>query len=154
MNQKLIIILILIAGGISSSLAYGVTNGTIIVGDITITGTCHGCSKTINYVIDNTTVNATTLSFNSSSFSFSFVPDDAHAFDGFAQLQAQLTDNTWADVSGYGTSSFMSKLGNDYVMNGFTGGPPYVKVPYEMRLIVEAPPTTGTQTIHIQYEAP
>jgi len=39
----LLIIAIIAGGSVLSGLAYGVSNGTIVVGDLTVTGTCSGC---------------------------------------------------------------------------------------------------------------
>ena len=44
-RQNLLILAIIGTGSILSGLAYGVTNGQIIVGDLTITGTCTGCGE-------------------------------------------------------------------------------------------------------------
>lgn len=46
MNRKQILTIIsIVAFSGVTSLVYGVTNGTIIVGDLTVTGTCTGCSS-------------------------------------------------------------------------------------------------------------
>jgi len=45
MNRQSLLIIAIIAGGsILSGLAYGVTNGSIVVGNITVTSTCSGCA--------------------------------------------------------------------------------------------------------------
>lgn len=53
-RQTLAIIAVISTGSIISGLAYGVTNGSIITGDLTVTGTCTGCSSgpVINYTGD------------------------------------------------------------------------------------------------------
>lgn len=62
-RQTLAIILILIAGGTST--AFAVTNGSIITGDLTVTGTCTGCGggegsfASYNTIALNTTVAST-----------------------------------------------------------------------------------------------
>lgn len=55
MNRQSLLIIAIIAGGsVLSGLAYGVTNGTIVVGDLTITGTCSGCGTENDYTSYNT----------------------------------------------------------------------------------------------------
>lgn len=46
-RQSLLIIAIIASGSILSGLAYGVTNGSIIVGDLTVTGNCTGCGGSL-----------------------------------------------------------------------------------------------------------
>jgi len=42
-RQSLFIIAIIAGGSVLSGLAYGVTNGSIVVGTLTVTGSCSGC---------------------------------------------------------------------------------------------------------------
>jgi hypothetical protein len=66
-KQPLIISLIILAGITSSGLAYAVTNGSIITGDLTVTGTCTGCSGEADFttwtLITNQTVSGTSAIF-------------------------------------------------------------------------------------------
>ena len=57
-RQNLLILIIIIGGSTLGGLAYGVTNGSIIVGDLTVTNSCSGClqSQTITYTGDGSVV--------------------------------------------------------------------------------------------------
>ena len=61
-RQTLAIIAIIATGSIISGLAYGVTNGSIIVGDLTITGTCTGCGTEGSFTTYSLLLNQTVAS--------------------------------------------------------------------------------------------
>ncbi len=62
MNRQSLLIIAIIAGGsILSGLAYGVSNGTIVVGDITVTGTCTGCGGEGTFTTWSTLTNSSTV---------------------------------------------------------------------------------------------
>lgn len=58
-RQHLLILAIIGTGSILSGLAYGVTNGSIIVGDLTVTGTCTGCGGSGDFTTYSTLLNQT-----------------------------------------------------------------------------------------------
>lgn len=59
-RQNILIILIIATGSTLGGLAYGVTNGAIIVGDLTVTDLCIGCDKSeTDYTTYNLVLNET-----------------------------------------------------------------------------------------------
>lgn len=59
-SRKLFIIFtIIVSGSILSGLAYGVSNGSIIVGDLTVTGSCIGCGGEHEFTSWSTILNGT-----------------------------------------------------------------------------------------------
>lgn len=100
MNRQSLLIIAIIAGGsILSGLAYGVTNGTIVVGDLTITGTCSGCGVVEGIYSHYNTIDLnTTLSLgfvNSQTTDVHISNDGNIIYSGNVLNVSMLHNGTW-----------------------------------------------------------
>lgn len=98
-------------------------------------------------------LNAVVLTFESAIFNYICVPDVAESFDGSLKLQYQNTDGSWGHTPSLDGIGSQLRLGSNHNFWELIANhaPPFPKIPYVCRFIVDLQASTGFVDITVSF---